>query len=436
MMKKISAYALAALILVTPIFSNAATKDIDGGKLAYQHVVELSNNIGDRTQTTDGEYKAKDYIEKVFKDAGYVTQIQSFEINRTKDDQPYDNVTSNNVIATKPGQSKKQIIVGAHYDSKNDAATGADDNASGVAVMLETAQKIAQLETQYTVKFIAFGAEESFKNADEVKNGGLNGSSYYAENMSQDEVDNTIAMINLDSLLAGDNMYVYGDLGKKGFVRDQTLEISKELGLNIETNPGKNSEYPAGTTGDWSDHAPFMERGIPYGYFEATNWLLGDMDGYTQTEKHGEIWHTEKDTLQFLEKEFPGRVDERFMSFSNALTQIVLNLNPVDYSTFKITMGKNEIMVNDSSQNMIEKPFIQNGRSFMTIDSIEKLLNVDVKVSDNKKQATLTKNDKSTISNLIFSDNGTSFISINDVATLLNGSVQWYSSDKAVEVVY
>ena len=124
------------------------------------------------------------------------------------------------------------------------------------------------------------------------------------------------------------------------------------------------------------------------------------------------------------------------MSFSNALTQIVLNLNPVEYSTFKITMGKNEIMVNDSSQNMIEKPFIQNGRSFMTIDSIEKLLNVDVKVSDNKKQATLTKNDKSTISNLIFSDNGTSFISINDVATLLNGSVQWYSSDKAVEVVY
>ena len=85
-MKKISAYALALLILVTPVLSNAATKDNDGGKLAYQHVLELSTNIGDRTQATNGEYKAKDYIEKVFKDAGYETKIQSFEINRKKDD--------------------------------------------------------------------------------------------------------------------------------------------------------------------------------------------------------------------------------------------------------------------------------------------------------------------------------------------------------------
>jgi hypothetical protein len=84
MMKKVSAFALASLIIVTPIFSNALTKDPDAGELAYKHVIELSDEIGDRTQATNGEYDAKDYIEDVFMDLGYDTKLQSFEIQRKK----------------------------------------------------------------------------------------------------------------------------------------------------------------------------------------------------------------------------------------------------------------------------------------------------------------------------------------------------------------
>lgn len=84
MMKKVSAFALASLIIVTPIFSSALTKDPDAGELAYKHVVELSDEIGDRTQATNGEYDAKDYIEDVFMDLGYDTKLQSFEIQRKK----------------------------------------------------------------------------------------------------------------------------------------------------------------------------------------------------------------------------------------------------------------------------------------------------------------------------------------------------------------
>lgn len=84
-------------------------------------------------------------------------------------------------------------------------------------------------------------------------------------------------MFNLDSLAVGDQMYVYGSSGEDGFVRDLALEIATNKKLNIETNIGLNPDYPAGTTGDWSDHAPFKRLGIPYGYLEATSILLTEV---------------------------------------------------------------------------------------------------------------------------------------------------------------
>ena len=134
-------------------------------------------------------------------------------------------------------------------------------------------------------------------------------------------------MINLDSLAVGDFKYVYGSSGKDGWLREFALDIGEELSIDIQTNPGLNPEYPKGTTGDWSDHAPFKAIGIPYAYFEATNWEIGDMDGYTQTVKHGAIWHNPgKDNLAFIEREFPGRTKEHLRSFSHILTELTLTL--------------------------------------------------------------------------------------------------------------
>ena len=113
-------------------------------------------------------------------------------------------ITSANVVAVKKGTSAQEIIVGAHYDS-TDAGPGADDNASGVAVMLEVAKLVSEQTTPYTIRFIAFGAEES----------GLLGSYAYLNQMSQEEFENIIAMIDLDSLVAGDIAYVYSDEGQQ-----------------------------------------------------------------------------------------------------------------------------------------------------------------------------------------------------------------------------
>ena len=278
---------------------------------ARDYVAALSDKIGPRPAGSANEAAAARYIETVFQDAGLTPFTQPFTFSAVITDVGV-TLHSANVVAVKPGLSSRQIIVGAHYDSV-DAGRGADDNASGVAVMLEVATMLKDLQTPYTVRFVAFGAEELDKQ----------GSRLHAAAMTPAEVDNTIVMINLDSLIAGDLAYVYGDAGQKGAVRDWLLDLARRDGLDLHTQTGQNPIYPAGTTGDWSDHAPFRDRGIPYAYFEATDWSLGDRDGYTQVDRKlgvdGEIWHTPYDTLAYIDATFPGRVDHHLRLFVTAL---------------------------------------------------------------------------------------------------------------------
>jgi alkaline phosphatase isozyme conversion protein len=286
------------------------------GSLAYKHLKVLSDDIGARVVGAASEAAAKDYIHNEFKGMGYETIVQAFSYTRRGT-----TFSSANVIATKPGKSTKQVIVGGHYDSVS-ASKGADDSASGISVILEVAEVLKHINTPYTIKFVAFGAEET----------GLRGSSYYVSQMSLEDIQSTVVMINLDSLAVGDYMYVYGNEGEAGFARDQALNIAEKLKLSLQTNPGLNPHYPAGTTGDWSDHAPFKAKGIPYAYFEATNWELGDLDGYTQTVKDGEIWHTPKDTLEYIESNYPGRLQEHLSTFSKVLTDLLKFMNKTSTS--------------------------------------------------------------------------------------------------------
>ncbi|WP_079508658.1 M20/M25/M40 family metallo-hydrolase [Mesobacillus jeotgali] len=277
------------------------------GALAYEHTKFLSEKIGSRVYGTEGEIKAKEYIADQFERMGYSSDEQEFSFTRRGK-----TYNSANVIAYKKGKSDKQIIVGAHYDSVA-AGNGTDDNASGVGVMLEVAEVLKNVSTPYSIVFIAFGAEE----------GGLNGSNFYAKQMTAEEISNTVGMINLDSLAVGDKMYVHGSADDAGFIREQALNIAEKKKLDIGINPGLNADYPAGTTGDWSDHAPFNALGIPFAYFESTNWEIGELDGYEQTEEYGGVWHTKNDTLNFIETAYPGRIQERLSTYSQVLTEVL-----------------------------------------------------------------------------------------------------------------
>ena len=127
------------------------------------------------------------------------------------------------------------MIVGAHYDCVA-AGAGADDNASGVAVMLEIAERIAKYKPEYDIVFVAFGAEEV----------GLKGSAYYVSQMSAADKARTIAMINFDSLIVGDKLYIHAGANEKTWARDEMLRLIRLRKLPIEMQPGLNPDYPAG----------------------------------------------------------------------------------------------------------------------------------------------------------------------------------------------
>ena len=300
--------AAAPTATPVPAPTDAPEADIDFGAIASEHLAAISEDIGDRLPGSDGEAQAAEYIQDVLQDAGYDPQVQAFDF----EDEDGAELSSANIIAVKPGLSSKEIIVGAHYDAVDDGE-GADDNASGVAVLLEAAELLQDQPTPYTIRFIAFGAEEY----------DLDGSRSYVEEMDQAEIDNTIAMLNLDSLVAGDLAYVYGDTGTPGSLRDWILHMAAQQGFALEGKTARDMDEDDGTPCECADYHAFQQAGVPFAYFEATNWNLGAHDGMTQVDPQygddGEIRHSEYDTMQDIEELFPGRIDHHLELFVSLL---------------------------------------------------------------------------------------------------------------------
>lgn len=116
------------------------------------HVYKLSQELGERSVFKyDKLEEAADYIAGQFTALGYEVEFQEYILENKK---------SRNIIITKKGTkpADEVVIVGAHYDSCFNP--GADDNASGVAGLLELARLFSNIQTNRTVKFIAFVNEE------------------------------------------------------------------------------------------------------------------------------------------------------------------------------------------------------------------------------------------------------------------------------------
>lgn len=177
---------------------------------------------------------------------------------------------SRNVIADKPGTADdgRVVVLGGHYDTVPEVP-GANDNGSGIATLLTIAEEIADREYPFTVRFIGFGAEEL----------GLHGSQHYVGQLSEDEIDSTVAMLNFDALGSSPQTAMMGtpSLLKK------VEEYADEQGVDTKMI----------ATFDWgsSDHAPFDEVGISYVFF------MG--------EDFSRI-HTPDDKLEFVETELLG----------------------------------------------------------------------------------------------------------------------------------
>ncbi len=325
----LTAVLLLTMALAAPLAAAETLPPVpaDIGETAYTYVDALSRITNpDGTYTgllrvagTEGEYEAALKVAGWFTDAGYLPVLQPFTY--TRDGVAY---ASQNVVAWRPADLKRKtkprplVIVGAHYDAVK-AGQGADDNASGVGVMLEVAERVASCKLPYDVVFVAFGAEEV----------GLIGSNRYSRSMPKADKDRAIVMINLDSVLVGDMLYVYSGTNGWTWARTEMLRLAELRDLPIETQMGLNHKYPAGTTPNgFSDYTAFNQIDIPIAAFESTNWEIDELDGYTQTEEYGSFWHTPWDTLEMIEYLYPERPMVRLTAFTTVVFDFLRLLDP------------------------------------------------------------------------------------------------------------
>ncbi|MCP4714830.1 MAG: M20/M25/M40 family metallo-hydrolase [Deltaproteobacteria bacterium] len=303
-MKKYYSYTPLLIVLMLLVSFGCGTDNShDLPSQAYEHIKHISEDIGSRPSGSLNAFKTRLYIAAGLVACGYTIEIQPFSYTASTGQK-----TSANIIAEKKGPLSETIIIGAHYDSVA-TSQGAADNASGIGVLLALAAALKDIETACTVRFIAFGAEED----------GLNGSTAYVNSLSDDELADIFGMINLDTTISGDIMYINSGLDGDTALRDMLLETALQLNITFEMSPGLHQLYPAGTTGNWSDHAPFNKLGIAVAHIESTNWNIGDYDGFTQTEAYGALWHTANDNLSFIENNFPGRIDAQLSDTCNLL---------------------------------------------------------------------------------------------------------------------
>ena len=218
---------------------------------------------------------------------------------------------ADNVVAVLPGREpslrEENIVIGAHYDhlgfghfgarDTNAAGTihpGADDNASGTAVLLDLARRLSQLPAKpaRTLIFVAFSAEEL----------GLHGSRHFVDRAGS--ITSTKAMINLDMVgrLRANRLTVFGTRSGQDFSRI-VLAAAGQLGLNV------NESDDVGR----SDHLSFYNKKIPVLHF------------FTGTH---EDYHRASDTPEKLNYEGMAKVSDLVMA---SALQIADRKEPINF---------------------------------------------------------------------------------------------------------
>ena len=227
----------------------------EGEKIAADYLVNRFQNIGLEPKGSDGYIQSYSFKPKTdpHKEVEFTTNADS-------------TITGRNVIGYINNNAKTTIVIGAHYDHlgyggegslyrEKDKAihNGADDNASGVAVLLDIATRLKIKNEQSKIKdknnylFMAFSGEEM----------GLLGSNYFSKNATIDAKSMNY-MINMDMIgrmKADSTLAVYG-VGTSPMFK-QTLKANNEKFKLIQNESGVGP----------SDHTSFYLIDIPVLHF-------------------------------------------------------------------------------------------------------------------------------------------------------------------------
>jgi hypothetical protein len=165
-------------------------------KRLKSHVRTLATGIGERNWHRHAQLSAaRDFVAEELKSYGYQVYFEEYQVQGK---------LCQNVVAVSPGKdpklSKEIIVVGAHYDSAPNTP-GADDNASGVSVLLETARALREHAGRRTLRFVAFSTEEAyiFERLPMARRLSTMGSHHHAME-SRKRGDRIVGMVSLEML--------------------------------------------------------------------------------------------------------------------------------------------------------------------------------------------------------------------------------------------
>lgn len=237
---------------------------------ARRHVVALARTP---RETGSAQYRrAAGYVREELRRLGYQVSTQRFDVPAgTNDDFAVAAGVSSNVIGVPPGlrRSRPHVVVGAHLDTVPDSP-GANDNASGVAIMLELARLVAAYPPALPVVFVALGAEERRVRGSDRSAYSL-GARAFLDATTARERGAIAGFLNLDMVGAGPRVLVIG-----------TGRLFRHA---ITTARREEVPYGLGATTAYSDHTTFRDAGIEVAWF----WT-GENDA----------WHTPDDDAEVV----------------------------------------------------------------------------------------------------------------------------------------
>jgi hypothetical protein len=258
-------------------------EDLSGLAERLREHGEALSGAGSRYWNSPGYAAAMDHAEALFQSWGYRTRRQPFEVG-TVSPQVCWNLIADGPRDASEGEEMPTAIVAAHLDciapgaESGGPAPGADDNASGCAIVLEAARTVAENSSSRRVRFVLFGAEEI----------GIYGSAAYVAAMLHRERKALREVWVLDQV--GLNTRPAPTLKLEGYKTHSGALMSRAERFAPSVGLGTERTYrPYG-----SDHMPFLKQRIP------TLLLIQPDD--------------EEDPLNHTAEDLPGRLDYGYMA--------------------------------------------------------------------------------------------------------------------------
>lgn len=232
-------------LLITLSLSPISTLQIShvpsfNGTNAYQYLVDQSD-FGPRPPGSENLSLSRVMISETFEGAGWNVSFQNFT---------YREVECVNIVVSWAFSQSSPIIIGAHYDTRP-GIVGANDGASGVAVLMELADSLPEA-VRSTVEIVLFDAEDS-GNIDGWE--WIRGSTYYVSQLSSARINSIQAMVLAD-MVGDENLSLPRESSSTTSLQDTIWSIAGQLGHNdtfLESYGGSIID----------DHRPFLDVGIP-----------------------------------------------------------------------------------------------------------------------------------------------------------------------------